>query len=115
MNIQEVKRENFKAEYGILCHRVYPNEEINTPFGSTWCIVEVGKRTDPHNHEVGETFFILEGQGNVSINEETSHVKKGAVVYIPPFSKHVLTNTSPSENLVFLSVWWDSSLPGALE
>src|SRR4051794_19551020 len=98
MKIQEVKRENFQEEYGILCHRVYPTEQAETPFGSSWCIVETGKSTDPHDHEVGETFFILEGRGNVSIDGETSPVAKGSVVYIPPCANHVLTNTSPSEN-----------------
>jgi len=109
MKIQEVKRENFQEEYGILCHRIYPDDRASTPFGSSWCIVEPGKSTDPHDHEVGETFFILEGSGIMSIGGETSSVTKGSVVYIPPFANHVLTNTSPSANLVFLSVWWEES------
>lgn len=115
MIIQEVKRENFQEEYGILCHRVYPTEKDSPPFGSSWCIVETGKSTDPHNHEVGETFFILEGEGKMSIDGQTSPVMKGSVVYIPSYATHSLLNTSSTENLVFISVWWEESPSGSLQ
>ena len=106
--IHELKPENFKREYGILCHRIYPKEESPTPFGATWCRVEPGGSTDPHDHDEGETFFIMEGAGTMTIRGESNPVKKGDTVFIPPLSNHVLKNNSQEDELVFLSVYWEN-------
>lgn len=105
--IQTVAKENMKQEYGILCQRLFPNPQTPTPFGSTWCVVEPSGATLPHQHHEGETFFIFEGEGEMTIGDTTSSVKKGDVVYIPAFSNHVLKNSSATAPLNFLSVWWE--------
>jgi mannose-6-phosphate isomerase-like protein (cupin superfamily) len=82
MNIQKLDPENIKREYGILCQRFYPYPGTSTPFGSTWCVVEPGGRTLPHEHFEGETFFIWEGRGKMEIAGEQAEVEKGDVIYI---------------------------------
>ncbi len=105
--------QTFKREYGILCRRAYPRPETFTPFGATWCVVEPGGTTLPHGHHEGETFFIVDGKGEMRIGLEKSSVARGDVVYIPANAPHVLVNESSAEPLVFVSVWWDGEAPAS--
>ena len=43
----------------------------------------------------------------LTIGDETREVKTGDVCYQPPFQQHVLTNTSETEDLIFLTVYWE--------
>lgn len=113
MRIHRQREANFKKEYGIKCQRVYPAAGGYTPFGSSWCRIEPLKRTEPHDHSEGETFFILEGHGLMTIGEEREEVKAGDVVFIPAGETHCLINVSAGRELTFLSVWWNEPLRAA--
>ena len=70
--------------------------------------VPPGKRAFPfHNHRANEEmFFILEGEGEVRIGQETFPVKKGDVIAHPPGgpeTAHQIVNTSKAE-LKYLAV-----------
>ncbi len=86
----------------------YPWPEVAaTPFGTGWLVVEPGRRTKPHNHHEHETFFILRGRGKMTAGGDSREVGPGDVVYLPPFGDHILENVSPSDDLHFLSIWWE--------
>ncbi len=106
MRIHRVRNQEFKKEYGIRCQRVYSSATDGTPFGTTWCLIDPLKRTAPHQHVDGETFFIVEGHGLMTIGEEREEVKAGDVVFIPPQSEHCLINVSANRSLHFISVFW---------
>src|SRR5205823_3649114 len=74
---------------------------------SAWCVVKPGESTTPHSHPDGETFFIIDGRGLMTIGQERSEVARGSVIYIPSHSDHTLKNLSETEELVFVTVWWD--------
>jgi mannose-6-phosphate isomerase-like protein (cupin superfamily) len=94
--------------YDVKEQMFYPWSEVAaTPFGSAWLVVEPGRRTKPHNHHEGETFFILRGRGRMTVGGDTREVEPGDVVYLPPFGDHILENESPHEDLHFLSIWWE--------
>jgi mannose-6-phosphate isomerase-like protein (cupin superfamily) len=46
-----------------------------------------------HNQEQEETYFIVEGKGEICLGEEIQPIAKGQAVYIPPTVFHQLTNT----------------------
>jgi len=106
VRIHRVTNQEFKKEYGILCQRVYSDQTGDTPFGATWCLVDPLKRTAPHQHEDGETFFIIDGHGLMTIGDEREEVRAGDVVFIPPHSEHCLINVSNTKQLKFISVYW---------
>lgn len=94
--------------YGIMCRRVFTRDGHPTPFGAHTCVVPPGGSSAPHAHLEGETFFIARGEGRIRIgNEPETALGAGDVVFIPPHTQHVLTNTSATEELWFTSVWWD--------
>lgn len=46
-----------------------------------------------HNHEQEETYFILDGSGEMCVGEERRTISAGQAVYIPSKAFHQLTNT----------------------
>jgi uncharacterized cupin superfamily protein len=72
-------------------------------------IVPPGKRAFPmHNHHANEEmFFVLEGVGELRIGKERYAIRKGDVIACPPGgpeAAHQIVNTSPTDELKYLSV-----------
>ncbi len=87
---------------------LYPwADVVHTPFGSAWGIVEPGHTSRHHMHHEAETFFIARGRGLVTAGDEAREVDAESVIYFPPFTTHTLTNLSETEDLLFLTVWWE--------
>ena len=62
-----------------------------------------GKKSVPHKMKTSEVYYILEGEGILYIDDESHHVSKDQVVYIPPNSKQYMENTGTSD-LKFLCI-----------
>ncbi len=107
MRVVQLDREKLKPAYNILCQTLFPAQDIAPPFGMTYCEIEIDGKTSPHEHYDGETFLILGGQGSMSINGEQKKVAPGDLICIPNHSIHELKNSSPTERLKFLSLYWD--------
>lgn len=61
--------------------------------------------SDVDQHDVRETWLILEGQSELLSGDTTQTVRKGDVVYIESQIAHQLNNTS-DETLRVLAMWW---------
>ena len=94
-------------EYGGSFRRIYPWRGVAEPtWGSAFMTLRPGESSDAHDHDEEETFFFITGVGTITVDRETRPVGKGDVVYLPRFSRHSVTNTSKSQVLEFLCVWW---------
>jgi mannose-6-phosphate isomerase-like protein (cupin superfamily) len=108
MLIRSVDPGRLVDAYDVKEQLFYPWPEVAaTPFGTGWLVVEPGRRTKPHNHHEHETFFILRGRGRMTAGGDSRDVGPGDVIYLPPFGEHILENVSPSDDLHFLSIWWE--------
>jgi len=65
--------------------------------------VEPGKKSKLHKMSSSEIYYILEGSGNLKINEDTYQLEKDDSVYVPPNSKQIIENIG-STNLRFLCI-----------
>ncbi len=65
--------------------------------------LESGKKSKLHKISSSEIYYILEGSGNITINEDIHQIKEDDSVYVPPNSKQFIEN-SGSEDLKFLCV-----------
>ena len=65
--------------------------------------VRPGEKTTPHRLRTGEVYYIIEGQGRMHIDAESSEVVAGSAVYIPPRSIQHIENTG-TQDLVFLCI-----------
>ena len=60
--------------------------------------VDPGKRIPPHTHTADEVFVVLQGEGIVTVGDESLEATTGAVAVAPAFARHGWENTG-SETL----------------
>ena len=65
--------------------------------------LEPGKRSKLHKLKSSEIYYIIEGSGKITIDEDTYDLSKDDSVYVAPNSKQFIENTG-SENLRFLCI-----------
>ena len=65
--------------------------------------LESGKKSKRHKISSSEVYYILEGSGDLIINEDTHHLQKDDSVYVPPNSRQFIENTG-SDSLRFLCI-----------
>jgi mannose-6-phosphate isomerase-like protein (cupin superfamily) len=100
--------------YNTTAVRIFPWDGVPEPvWGGAWVAVEPGETVTPHSHDEKEIFFIVRGSGVMRIGTDERQVGFGDTIYITPDVKHDLTNTG-TEQLLFLSIWWDGSDPPPL-
>jgi len=106
--IRKLDPESFVHAYNVDLQMLYPWEGVvEPPFGAAWAVLAPGESTKPHAHQECETFFIAQGRGTMSIDGDEVEVGPGHVTFHQPFHDHRLTNTSETENLLFLTVYWE--------
>ncbi len=66
-------------------------------------MLEPGKKSKLHKIKSSEIYYILEGSGNLIVEEEIHHLQKDDSVYVPPNSKQFMEN-SGTVNLKFLCI-----------
>ena len=66
-------------------------------------IVKPGHVTTPHRLKTTEVYYILEGEGLMHINEESSSVKAQDAVYKPPHARQYIANTG-KKDLIFICI-----------
>ena len=62
-----------------------------------------GKTIEAHVDPMEEIYFISSGEGEMTVDQETRHVKTGDAIWIPAGSSHALSN-SGQDHLYILVV-----------
>jgi mannose-6-phosphate isomerase-like protein (cupin superfamily) len=100
------KSRYFKAiDETVLCELMHPkNDAIDTNLSIAHAILEPGKSSLPHiiNKSI-EIYYILEGKGEMNIDQETQVVTEGQAIYIPSNARQWIKNIGNS-NLKFLCI-----------
>jgi len=70
--------------------------------------LENGKELEAHVDPMEEIYFIVTGEGEMTVDGDTRHVVPGDAIWIPTGASHSLLNTGESECfiLVVASPWW---------
>jgi mannose-6-phosphate isomerase-like protein (cupin superfamily) len=76
-------------------------QDIALRYSLAHAIVPVGQVSTPHSLTTSEVYYILEGQGEMHIDEEVTTVEPGDAVYIPPKARQYICNTG-TVPLVFI-------------
>jgi mannose-6-phosphate isomerase-like protein (cupin superfamily) len=96
----------FEEQYNVWGKRLFPWDGLEEPdWGGAWVVVDPGTTSAPHAHDENEMFFIVQGEGELRIDEERRRVAPGDTIFITPCGEHALTNDG-DERLVFLTIWW---------
>ncbi len=81
---------------------MHPQQHGNSQQSLAEATVSCGKTTALHKHpESEELYYILSGQGEMTLNEDVFKVIQGDIVCIKPNSSHRIQNTG-TVDLVFL-------------
>jgi methionyl-tRNA synthetase len=73
--------------------------------GAGWGRVAPGQRSDDHQHDETETFVIVQGTGELVVDNRRHPVGPGTVAQFEPFETHVIDNTG-EDDLLFVTVYW---------
>ena len=55
--------------------------------------MEPGGRQHVHSHEPEQMYYIMEGSGLMTVDDEQQQVEQGDCIFFSPFSRHGLDNT----------------------
>lgn len=106
MYIKDLKncKEIIARDYTILKEIYNPaKEEIKVKHSLAHATVKPGDVTYKHRLRSTEIYYILEGKGEMHIDEEVEKVSAGQAVYIPPNSVQRIKNTGDND-LIFLAI-----------
>ncbi|MEM3723605.1 MAG: sugar phosphate nucleotidyltransferase [Candidatus Hadarchaeales archaeon] len=83
---------------------VVVDKQLSDNFVVSITILHAGKRTTGHSHPVAETYFFIEGEGEIELDGVRRRVRSKDVVPIKPNQFHRVYNTS-NVDLVFVSAF----------
>ena len=66
-------------------------------YGQGYVVIDPNGRIPEHEHETVESYTILKGTGEMTVNGETKPIGPGDCVFIPSMQKHALVNTGAEE------------------
>ncbi len=66
--------------------------DVKLRYSLAYAIVKPGDTTRRHRLRTSEVYYIIDGEGIMHINEESSPVGPGSTIYIPPLAKQSITN-----------------------
>ncbi|MEE9611070.1 MAG: cupin domain-containing protein [Desulfatiglandales bacterium] len=64
--------------------------------------LEKGKTIEAHVDPMEEIYFLLSGEGEMGVDEETRHVGPGDAIWIPAGSPHSLTNSGEEDCIILV-------------
>ena len=97
---------HFQAfDHTTLCELIHPARDgLALPYSIAHAVLKPGTASLPHFlKESSEVYFILEGQGEMHIDNESAAVVQGQAVYIPLGSKQYIQNIG-TDDLKFLGI-----------
>lgn len=90
-------------------------------FCQGYVVIYPGGSIPEHHHETVESYTIIKGEGEMTVDGETQLVKAGDFVYVPSGKSHTLSN-SGSEDVHMMFVYapkivvdhWEQELGGEI-
>jgi len=77
------------------------NVSKHFPFSIALATVKPGKRTLEHIHEAAaEFYYITKGVGTIRLNSIKESLEENTLIYIPPKTRHAVTNTGQEDLLI---------------
>ncbi|WP_050069651.1 dimethylsulfonioproprionate lyase family protein [Anaerosalibacter massiliensis] len=91
----------FKGVGGLVIRTIHPEVNGSDQLGMGVVYMYPGEELPPHSHFNEEAYFILSGEGYMTVDDEEIELKKNLSVYMPAESVHYTKNTG-NEPLIFI-------------
>jgi len=97
--------EEFIAGDGSLLRELlHPDKaDLAIRYSLAHAVVKPGQTTALHMLKTSEVYYIIEGDGIMHINDESSKVHPSAAIYIPPHSRQYIQNSGKTD-LIFVCI-----------
>ncbi len=77
--------------------------DLKLRYSLAHAVVKPGETTRPHRLRTSEVYYILDGEGIMHIDGESSPAGSGSTIYIPPMARQSITNAGKG-NLRFICI-----------
>lgn len=92
------------GDNSLLRELLHPDKvDLAIRYSLAHAVVKPGATSRPHRLKTSEVYYILEGEGIMHIDEESTGVSPGQAIYIPPHSMQYIQNTGKT-GLKFLCI-----------
>jgi mannose-6-phosphate isomerase-like protein (cupin superfamily) len=102
VNDREVLETTYLAHGGAVAQMILDRRILREIGFLAVAKLESGKTIEAHVDPMEEIYFILSGEGDMSVGSDTQRVKPGDAIWIPAGSRHSLTNTGQGDCLVLV-------------
>lgn len=102
VNDREVLETTYLAHGGAVAQMILDQRTLKEIGFLAIARLESGRTIEAHVDPMEEIYFILAGEGSMSVGLETRPVKPGDAVWIPAGSSHSLTNSGNGDCLVLV-------------
>lgn len=83
---------------------LHPDKQaIALRYSLAHAVVPIGQTSTPHSLKTSEVYYILNGTGEMHIDNESQSVEPGDAIYIPPNARQFIHN-SGSMPLIFICI-----------
>lgn len=79
------------------------NDPLSLNFSLAHAYLKVGENSLPHQLSHSETYYILEGFGEIYVDGKMQTIEKGDIVYVPENAEQFVKNKG-AVNLIFLCI-----------
>lgn len=102
VNDREVLETTYLAHGGAVAQMILDRRTLREIGFLAIARLEAGRTIESHADPMEEIYFILAGEGDMSVGSETKRVMPGDAIWIPAGSPHSLTNSAQSDCLVLV-------------
>lgn len=99
---KEVLDTTYIAHGGAVARMVLDHRTLKEIGFLASAILDKGRKIESHTDPMEEIYFVIMGEGEMSVGNETRHVIPGDAIWIPAGEAHALENKG--EELLFLIV-----------
>jgi mannose-6-phosphate isomerase-like protein (cupin superfamily) len=102
VNDREVLETTYLAHGGAIAQMILDSRVLREIGFLAIANLAKGKTIESHRDPMEEIYFVLKGEGEISVDGETRHVIPGDATWIPAGSAHSLTNSSEQELVILV-------------
>jgi mannose-6-phosphate isomerase-like protein (cupin superfamily) len=102
VNDREVLETTYLAHGGAIAQMILDRRVLREIGFLAIANLAKGKTIESHTDPMEEIYFVLSGEGEISVDKEARHVTPGDATWIPAGSAHSLTNTSEQDLLILV-------------
>ncbi|MFC1867507.1 cupin domain-containing protein [Thermodesulfobacteriota bacterium] len=102
MNDKEVLETTYRAHEGTIAQMILDRRTLKEIGFLASATLDSGKTIESHIDPMEEIYFIMRGEGEMTVDEEARHVGPGDAIWIPAGSPHALINSGDEQCLILV-------------